>query len=180
MSVWPDARIKSSPIFTKVAQKGAKVVFYIKEWFLKWHKSCPNIGLILCENMSPELLKSKPIWSHCIILFSVFLPRNEEKRFFVNFIQNHSLSSSISWSRCLIYSIVGIKMCQVVPASNLVLQWRQLPMNWWLDLTNIIVSTMNIRKRDESQSKDPSFTEISVDQIVHALVDRKNLATSHI
>ena len=39
---------------------------------------------------------------------------------------------------------------------------------------------MNIWKRDESQSKDPSFTEISVDQIVHALVDRKNLATSHI
>ena len=27
-TVWPDARIKSSPIVTLVAQKGAKAVFY--------------------------------------------------------------------------------------------------------------------------------------------------------
>ena len=42
-SVCPDARIKSSPIFTKVAQKGAKVVFVSKERFFKSQKKLPNI-----------------------------------------------------------------------------------------------------------------------------------------
>ena len=42
-SVWPDARIKSSPIFTKVVQKEPKQVFTDGKWFLKLHNKLPNI-----------------------------------------------------------------------------------------------------------------------------------------
>ena len=46
-SVWPDARIKKIPFFTKVAQKEPKQFFIVNEWFLKWHKKLPKFELIL-------------------------------------------------------------------------------------------------------------------------------------
>ena len=42
-TVWPDARIKSSLIFTNIAQKGTKAVFTTKRRFFKWNKQLPNI-----------------------------------------------------------------------------------------------------------------------------------------
>ena len=66
MSVWPDARIKSSPIFTKVAQKGAKVVFVSKERFFKSQKKLPNIWFSFVLEYILKTLKSSTIWHHCI------------------------------------------------------------------------------------------------------------------
>ena len=41
--VWPDARIKSGPIFIIVAEKVAKVVFTLKEGFLRYHTKMTDI-----------------------------------------------------------------------------------------------------------------------------------------
>ena len=45
---WLDAKLKSSPIFSKVTQ--------IHQAF----------GILLIETMSPRTFKNRPIWSHCL------------------------------------------------------------------------------------------------------------------
>ena len=43
VAVWPDTRIKSGPIFSKVAPKSNQSSFYIKREFFRLHIKLPNI-----------------------------------------------------------------------------------------------------------------------------------------
>ena len=71
-AVWPGARIKSSPIVTKVAQKKPKQLIMQKRGF-KITESCPIFGLILWENMFSRLFKRSPIRSHCFVVRLLYL-----------------------------------------------------------------------------------------------------------
>ena len=63
-SVWPDARVKSGPIFPQVCPKSSNYSFYIKSGILK---DSPKISKYLgyfWQKNAPRTLKISPIWSH--------------------------------------------------------------------------------------------------------------------
>ena len=64
-TLWPDTGIKSSPIFSKVAQKVTTAVYTSKVMLSKYPKSHQTFGLFLKDNLSPRIFKNRPIWSHC-------------------------------------------------------------------------------------------------------------------
>ena len=63
-AVWPDAEIKSGPIFSKVAQNVAKLVFVSKGTFYKRAQKSFYIWATSETNISPRTLENRQILSH--------------------------------------------------------------------------------------------------------------------
>ena len=62
--VWPDAEIKSGPIFSKFAQNVAKSVFISKGTFFKIAQKWLHIWATFETKYFTQNLENRPIWSH--------------------------------------------------------------------------------------------------------------------
>ena len=63
--VWPDAEIKSSPIFLQKMPKMLPTQFLLEKWYCQNNPiDIIHVGVLYNKKNHPEIYKNRPMWSH--------------------------------------------------------------------------------------------------------------------